>query len=118
MSNAENFALVRRFNQAFKLDDLSVLDEMLAPDFVAHNGDQEVHGPDGWRRFVLETREQSGEIDTGTDELLGDGSLVAERWWIRGSADEQNRLDGHGITMHRIVNGRLQENWAVYCAGD
>lgn len=117
MSNEENFALVRRFNQIFQAEDLSVLDEMLAPDFVAHNGDEEVHGPDGWRRFVIETREQAGEIETGVDELLGDGGLVAERWWIRGSAEGGEELHGHGITVHRIVNGRLQENWAVFHPG-
>ena len=114
MPNEENFELVRRFNQVFKQDDLSVLDEILAPDFVAHNGDQDVHGPDGWRRFVLETREQGGKIDTGDDELLGDGDLVAERWWLRGTADGGGLLHGHGITMHRIANGRLQENWAIF----
>ena len=57
MSNEENFELVRRFNQVFKADDdLSVLDEILAADFVAHNGDEDVRGPDGWRRFVLDAR--------------------------------------------------------------
>ena len=114
MSNEENFALVRRFNQVFKADDdLTVLDEILAPDFVAHNGDEEVRGPEGWRQFVLEVREAGGEIETGIDELIGDDSLVAERWWIRGSA-EGTQVRGHGMTMHRIVNGKLQENWAVY----
>lgn len=115
MSNEENFALVRRFNQVFKSsDDLTILDEILAPDFVAHNGDTEVRGPDGWRRFVLESRQTGGEIETGIDELLGDGGLVAERWWIRGSAGDGATLRGHGITVHRIANGRLQENWAIY----
>jgi hypothetical protein len=66
---------------------------------------------------VLETREQAGDVDTGTDELLGNDSLVAERWWLRGSADGQEQLDGHGITMHRIMNGRRQENWAVFHPG-
>jgi hypothetical protein len=117
VSDEENFALVRRFNQVFKLDDLSVLDEILAPDFVAHNGDQEIHGPDGWKRFVLETRQQAGEVDTGNDELLGDGNLVAERWWMRGVGDGLDRVHGHGITIHRIANGRLQENWAVFHPG-
>ncbi len=96
MSTEENFALVRRFNQVFKEDDLSVLDEILAPDFVAHNGDQDIHGPDGWRRFVLETREQGGDVDTGNDELLGDGSLVAERWWMRGSTDGMSNSSAMG----------------------
>ncbi len=114
MSNEENFDLVRRFNQIFKAGDLSVLDEILAPDFVAHNGDEEVRGPDGWRQFVLDTRKEGGDIDTGIDELIGNGSLVAKRWWMRGSANSGAAVRGHGVTMHRIVNGRLQENWAVY----
>jgi ketosteroid isomerase-like protein len=117
VSNEENFDLVRKFNQIFKAEDLGALDALLAPDFVAHNGDQEVRGPDGWRRFVLETRGRGGEIDTGVDELIGDGDLVAERWWMRGSAEDGEDLQGHGITVHRIVNGRLQENWAVFHPG-
>lgn len=119
MSNEENLALVRRFNQVFKNeDDLSVLDEILAPDFVAHNADQDIHGPDGWRRFVLEGRERGGEIDTGTDELIADGDLVAERWWIRGGGDGPGGFRGHGITMHRISNGKLQENWGTFHADE
>ena len=111
MPNEQNFELVRRFNQVFKADaDLSVLDEMLAPDFVAHNGDDEVRGPDAWRQFVLDTRKQGGEIETGIDELIGNDSLVAERWWMRNAGGGS----GHGVTVHRIVDGKLQENWAVY----
>ncbi len=115
MSNEENFALVRRFNQVFRADDdLTVLDEILAADFVAHNGDEEVRGPEGWRQFVLEVRRNGGNIETGIDELIGDDSLVAERWWMRGSGDGGTAFRGHGVTVHRIVNGKLQENWAVY----
>ncbi len=115
MSTEENFALVRRFNQVFRADDdLTVLDEILAPDFVAHNGDEEVRGPDGWRKFVLDIRKEStSDIETGIDELIGNDSLVAERWWMHSSADGV-AVRGHGITMHRIVGGKLQENWAVY----
>ncbi len=115
MSNEEHFSLVRRFNQVFRADDdLTVLDEILAPDFVAHNGDEEVRGPDGWRQFVLSVREQGGDIETGIEELIGDGGLVAERWWMRSSAGGDAAVRGHGMTMHRIVNGKLQENWAVF----
>jgi hypothetical protein len=34
---------------------------------------------------------------------------VAERWWVRADG-----LTRRGITMHRIENGKLQEDWAVY----
>ena len=115
MSKEENFELVRRFNQVSKADhDLSVLNEILAPDFVAHNGDEDVRGPDGWRQFVLAMQEEGGDVETGIDELIGDGNLVAERWWIRSSAAGDAGPNGHGVTIHRIVNGKLQENWAVF----
>jgi predicted SnoaL-like aldol condensation-catalyzing enzyme len=115
VSNEENFELVRRFNRVFRSDDdLTVLDQILAPDFVAHNGDEVVRGPDGWRQFVLEARRQGGEIETGSDELIGDGSLVAERWWIRSAANGDAAIQGRGVTVHRIADGKLQENWAVF----
>jgi predicted SnoaL-like aldol condensation-catalyzing enzyme len=115
MSNEENFDLIRRFNQVLAADDeLTTLDDLVAPDFVAHGGTQEVRGREGWRQFVLDTRKEWGEIETGIDELIGDGNLVAERWWMRGGGEGDAAMSAHGITIHRIVNGRIQEDWAVY----
>ena len=118
MSNEENFELVRRFNAVFRTRDFAVLDDIVAPDFVAHNGDQEVRGAAGWRQFVLETTEQAGDVDTGVDELLGDGNLVAERWWFRAAHAGSEGLSGHGITVHRLANGKLAENWAIFQPDD
>ena len=87
VSIEENFELVRRFNQVSKADDvLSVLNEIVASDFVAHNGDEDVRGPEGWRQFVLDAQGNGGGVETGIDELIGQGNLVAERWWIRSNA--------------------------------
>jgi hypothetical protein len=111
MSDEKNFELVRRFNQ-LPAGDLSMLDELLAPDFVAHGGDgQEVRGPDGWREFLRTAGEQfqGDNIQSGIDELIGNGDLVAERWWIRTKAGTRR-----GITMHRIADGRLAEDWVVF----
>jgi hypothetical protein len=111
----EHFDLVRQFNQLFVTRDLDLLERLVAPDFVAHNGDSDVRGPDGWRRFLEEAWEQYERVDTGTDELIGDGGLVAERWWFRATPkDGGEGLQGHGITVHRVVDGRLQENWAIF----
>src|SRR4051812_21729179 len=89
--------------------DLSVLDELVAPDFVARDGKEEVRGRDAWRQFVAAGQEQYGDVESGIDELIANGDLVAERWWIRASA-----VTRRGITMHRIADGRLQEDWVVY----
>jgi ketosteroid isomerase-like protein len=109
VSDEENFELIRRFNQVVGGGDLDELDELLAPDFVAHGFEGEVSGRDAWREFVVAGREQFGESEAGIEELIGNGDLVAERWWIRAAAGTRR-----GITMHRIVDGRLQEDWAVY----
>ncbi len=73
-----------------------------------------MHGPDGWRQFILSGRQQGGDIETGIEMLIGNGNLVAERSWIRGSADGGAAVRGHGMTMHRIENGKLQEDWAGF----
>lgn len=111
----ENLDLVRQFNQLFGTRDLDLLQRLVAPDFVAHNGDRDVHGADGWRGFLEEAWEQFDRVETGIDELIADGSLVAERWWFRTTTkDGSEGPGGHGITIHRIVDGRLRENWATF----
>jgi ketosteroid isomerase-like protein len=117
MSEAD-FELVRRFNGLFRTRDVAALDELLAPEFVAHNGDEDVHGPEGWRRFLEEAWERFERIDTGVQELLTDGTLVAERWTFHASGGDGPELHGHGITVHRIVDGRMRENWAVFHPDD
>ncbi len=87
-----------------------MLEELLAPDFVVHGGDgQEVHGPDGWRQFIQSVQAQAGDMESGIDEMISNGNLVAERWWVRSSEGTRR-----GITMHRIVDGKLQEDWVVF----
>ena len=110
MSDEENFEVIRHFNRIAAGGDLSVLEDIVAPDFVVHGGEGwEIRGADGWREFILAAREQYGQSEAGIDELIGNGNLVAERWWIRAS-DGTRR----GITMHRIADGKLQEDWVAY----
>jgi predicted SnoaL-like aldol condensation-catalyzing enzyme len=109
MSDDLALELVRRFNSVFVSRDWDELDSLLAPGFVAHNGDNEVRGADGWRRFVEESWEQFGAVQTDVVEAIGDGGLLAERWTWR-AGDPR----GHGITLHRVADGRLQENWGVF----
>ncbi len=109
MSNEENFELIRRFNQSVTAKDLSGLDDLIPPDYVAHSGEQEIRGRDAWKQFLLAGREQFGEAEAGIDELIGNGNFVAERWWIRVAPGTRR-----GITIHRIENGKIQEDWVVW----
>src|SRR4051812_2043186 len=109
VSDEENLDLIRRFNQTPGAKDLSLLDELIAQDYVAHGGDQEIRGRDGWKQFLLAGAEEFGDSESGIDELIGNGNLVAERWWIRAAAGVRR-----GITIHRIENNKIQEDWVVW----
>jgi hypothetical protein len=109
VSNEENFDLIRRFNKTPGTRDLNVLDELIAPDYIAHGGEQEIRGRDAWKQFLLAGHAQFGASENGIEELIGNGNLVAERWWIRTAASTRR-----GITIHRIENGKIQEDWAVW----
>jgi hypothetical protein len=50
----------------------------------------------------------------GIDEPLEDRGVLAERWWFKVGTGEGPHVAGHGITVHRIVDGRIKENWAVF----
>ena len=110
MSNED---LVRRFSRVWVTRDYDELSQIVAEDFVAHNGPDEVRGADGWRKFVEDGWKQFGAIDTGIDEVIEDRGLLAERWWFKAGTGEGPHIASHGITVHRVVDGRLQENWAV-----
>jgi|SRR4051812_13573921 limonene-1,2-epoxide hydrolase len=111
----DDFNLIRRFNAAGHQEDDSALDELVTPDFVAHNGDLgDVHGADGWRAFLADGAAQLGPTEAGIDELTRGGEFVGERWWVRTTTPGSKPFSRiHGITMHHIVDGRIAEQWAT-----
>jgi ketosteroid isomerase-like protein len=108
-----NKVLVRRFTQVWNTGDLAILDDLLASDFVAHNTDSDVTGIEGWKQFVMGARKDA-DIHCTTDELLADGDKVAEHWtWRSVDRATSRSVIATGMTIHRIADGKLQENWAV-----
>lgn len=105
---------VGRFSRVLSTRDYTELEEVLAPDFVSHNGGTDAHGVDGWRDFIEDGWREYGPIEPEIIELLEDGPLIAERWRISSTGDGKPVLKGHGITVHPIADGRMQEDWAVF----
>ena len=108
-----NKALVRRFNDVLNTGDWDHLDDLLAPDFVAHGSGAETTGIEGWKQFIR-TLSAGKDVHATISELIADGDWVAERWTVRASdttTGEQTLWQG--MTIHRFANGKLQEDWAV-----
>jgi hypothetical protein len=107
-SNAE---LIRRWNQSNS--DPDTVREVVAPGFVAHMSDGDVHGADGWIAFTQRVNAGVHDMEAGSDEVIESGDLIGERWWIHGTREDGSPLRWRGITMHRVADGRLQEDWVV-----
>ena len=103
--------VVRRWNQENMNPD--AVRELVSPDYVAHlNGDQ-IHGADGWIAFAKSVGGESRDYEAGSDEVIISGDLVGERWWTQYTAADGTSVRWRGMTLHRVSDGRLQEDWIV-----
>jgi hypothetical protein len=103
--------LLRRWNQSNW--DPETVHDVVSPDFVAHMLDGDLHGPEGWLRFTQQLTAGVSDLTAGSDEVVGSGDLIGERWWVRFTAADGTQVNWRGITMHRVADGKLQEDWVA-----
>ncbi len=120
MSAEENKALARRFLEAQAKGDLEVLEELMAPDFL----DRSVlpgQGPtrEDYKRSVLEMLAAFSNTGFAVESQIAEGDLVASRFTgtsvhrgaFLGVAPTGEETTYTGMTFHRIVAGRIVEEW-------
>lgn len=117
----DNKAIFRRFyERAWNLGDLTVIDELLAPDFVNHEvTDASESHRDLYKQAIIESRTAFPDWSITIDNLIAEGDQVAAHWRARGthtgrawSIEPSGRqLDMAGITIVRVVNGKITDFW-------
>ena len=117
----DNKAIFRRFyERAWNLGDLAVIDGLLAPDFVNHEvTDASVSHHDLYKQAVIETRTAFPDWSLTIDNLIAEGEQVAAHWRAAGTHTGQawgiepsgRHLDMTGITIVRVVNGKITDFW-------
>jgi steroid delta-isomerase-like uncharacterized protein len=87
MSTEENKAMVRRiFEEVFNKGNLSVVDEIMANDYVFHMGQgMDVKGPDGFKQFATMFRTAFPDLHITIDDMVAEGDRVATRETMRGT---------------------------------
>jgi steroid delta-isomerase-like uncharacterized protein len=125
MSTEENKALIRRYIDALDgndSSDWSILDEFIAEDVVVHNPQLPGLTPD--RDGIKQAAEAFRQATPGRHEIplqVAEGDLVVSLIVGRGvHAGELlgipatgNEVETEGIAIHRIVDGKIAEYWAV-----
>jgi serine phosphatase RsbU (regulator of sigma subunit) len=127
-SAEENKAIVRRFVGAQAKGDLETLDELLAPDFVDHNllPGQEP-GREGFMQGVAEDHAATSVVRTTIEYQATDGGdmvitrLTSRTMRDRGAylgimAPDSQERETMAILIHRIVGGKIAEEWSASSA--
>jgi serine phosphatase RsbU (regulator of sigma subunit)/predicted ester cyclase len=129
MSAEENMALVRRFWEARVVKrDLTAVEEMLSPDFVNHNKSVPGQGPDR-EEYLRGIAAFHAALAPGRliieDQVAGGDKVVTrlvvhslhDRGELMGVAPSGKVLTNRAIVIHRIVGGKIAEEWGMGTIG-
>jgi predicted ester cyclase len=92
--------------------DLELARECYAPDFVDHVNAVDLHGHEGIRRSTDLYRALFDDLQIRVVDQVSEGDRVASRWVMTGS-NRGRRAELTGITISRIDDGRIVEDWSA-----
>ena len=121
----ENKAVVRRFYETFEKWDLSILDEVLASNFVEHNPfPEQPTGPEGMKQVLGMMRAAFPDSEMSVEDLIAEGDKVAVRAEMTGTHRGEfmglpatgNKVTVTGISIYSVVDGKIAEHWEQFDA--
>ncbi len=122
MSVEAHKALARRWAELWNGPaDLSVVDEILAPDFVSHSTPPDLPpGPEGIKQWVAGCHRAFPDLYSIVEDLIAENDKVVERY--RSGGTHLGDLFGipptgrhettTGINIFRIADGKIVEYWS------
>jgi steroid delta-isomerase-like uncharacterized protein len=117
----ENKDLARRAWEAINNPDM--LDEVYALDVVWHEPDQEVQGLEEARQFISMYKTAFPDLNVTVEDVIAEGDKVVTRITFRGTHQGEveefgpptgRQIEVKGITISRIENGKIVEDWDSY----
>ena len=128
MTAEENRALARRSWEVVTEGSLDTLEDALAEvyadDFILHEADEDIVGIEGLTQFVSMMRSAFPDLRITIEDDVAEGDEVVTRWIgqgthqgeLMGIAPTGNRVTITGITIHRIEDAKIVEEWSNWDA--
>ena len=117
----ENKALARRSWESVGAPD--TLDEVYTSDVVWHMPDQEVRGIEEAKQFADMFKSAFPDMQATVEDVVAEGDKVVTRVTLRGTHQGEveefgpptgKQVEIEGITIHRIEDGKIVEEWERY----
>ena len=119
MSLEENKTIIRRLFEAVNNQDLSKLDELIAPDYLRHA--RQLEGPEDLKGALTTMYRGFPDLHVTIKDIIAEGDKV----WVRiiltgthtgeyhGIAPTGNKFTTDSADIWRIANGKIKEQWMV-----
>jgi steroid delta-isomerase-like uncharacterized protein len=126
MSTEDNKAIARRFiEEGWNQGNLTVFDELCAPDYIYHDPVSAVHTREDYKQLVTEGRRVYPDFHLTIEDLIAEGDKVVVRYTLRGTNTGDlvtpsmpmpipatgKKVTGPGISITRIAGGKAVETW-------
>lgn len=115
----QNKAIARRLlDTLWNQQDFAVVDELVPADYDGHSS-TEIHGPEGAKVFASLVSTAFPDFQMIIDDQISEGDKVVTRWTATGTHDGEfqgipatgKNVTLTGITIFRIVDGKLRDGW-------
>ena len=117
----KNKALVREFfEEAWGKGNVAAVDEFMAADYVEHPRPSTLPpGTEGSKQLIGAYRTAFPDLKAVLEDIFAEGEMVAFRWSVGGThlgdwlgiPPTGNHVTATGITLFRIVLGKVVEGW-------
>lgn len=119
MSEANKQLGRRWFEEVWNKRRRDVIAEMLDPDAVVHEGNVDARGPEGFYAFYDRMQAAFSKVHVTVEDAIAEGDKVCIRWSCTmqhtgsglGVPATNKQLHTTGISIIRVVNGKLGEGW-------
>jgi len=123
----QNKAVVRRlFEELWSKGNLSVADELLAPNYVSHDPSTPDfgRGPENEKKRASLYRSAFPDLRITVEDMIAEGDMVTARWSCRathkgdlsGIAPTGKQITISGISIGRFAGGKIAEAWVNWDA--
>lgn len=116
----QNKLIVRRFSEEVENQgNFAVADELLARDIVSHTPLGETRGLEGAKQFGTMLRTAFPDLHVTIEDQVSEDDKVVTRWTCRGTHQGEfqgmhptgKQVEITGMTISRIANGKIIEQW-------
>ena len=119
----DNKALAQRSWEIVSQRNPDLLEEVYAADIVWHEPDQDVQGLEEAKQFYSMYLSAFPDFNATVEDVIAEGDKAVTRWTIRGTHQGEieefgsptgKQVEIKGITIHRIEDGKIVEEWERY----